>query len=76
MEDGWKGDGVEWNGNGPKWTKWNGNRKWTLFIAFAIYVDAEKEIDRVSEIALQSHSLASELRQSSDDLANGWRARM
>lgn len=39
-----------------------------FFIAFAIYVDAEKEIDRVNEIRLQSHSLASELRQSSDDL--------
>ncbi len=39
-----------------------------FFIAFATYVHSEKEIDRVNDIRLRSHSLASELRQSSDDL--------
>ncbi|TXI89292.1 MAG: GAF domain-containing protein [Burkholderiaceae bacterium] len=39
-----------------------------FFFAFAFYVEAEKEIDRVNELRLQSHSLAAELRQSSDDL--------
>ncbi|MBC3881294.1 EAL domain-containing protein [Undibacterium sp. LX40W] len=39
-----------------------------FFVAFAFYVHAEKEIDRVNDIRLKSHSLAAELRQSSDDL--------
>ncbi len=43
-----------------------------LFVAiavlFAAYVRAEKQIDRANELRLQSHFLADELRQSSDDL--------
>ncbi len=35
---------------------------------FAYYVHAEKQIDRANELRLQSFRLASELRQSSDDL--------
>jgi diguanylate cyclase (GGDEF)-like protein/PAS domain S-box-containing protein len=37
-------------------------------ILFVIYVRSEKQIDRVNELRLQSHLLADELRQSSDDL--------
>ncbi|MDD2914015.1 MAG: ATP-binding protein [Gallionella sp.] len=39
-----------------------------LVIAFAIYVRAEKQIDRAYELHHQSYLLADELRQSSDDL--------
>ena len=37
-------------------------------ILFVIYVRSEKQIDRANELRLQSHLLADELRQSSDDL--------
>jgi diguanylate cyclase (GGDEF)-like protein/PAS domain S-box-containing protein len=37
-------------------------------ILFVIYVRSEKQIDRANEQRLQSHLLADELRQSSDDL--------
>jgi len=37
-------------------------------ILFVIYVRSEKQIDRANESRLQSHLLADELRQSSDDL--------
>ncbi len=41
----------------------------TIFaILFVIYVKAEKQVDRANESRLQSHLLADELRQSSDDL--------
>ncbi len=43
-----------------------------MFVVFAIlffiYVRSEKQIDRANELRLQSHLLADELRQSSDDL--------
>ena len=43
-----------------------------IFTAFAllfvIYVRSEKQIDQANELRLQSHLLADELRQSSDDL--------
>jgi diguanylate cyclase (GGDEF)-like protein len=39
-----------------------------LVIAFALYVRAEKAIDRANELRLNSFTLAQELRQSSDDL--------
>lgn len=39
-----------------------------IAIAFAVYVLAEKQIDRANESRLQSFLLADELRQSSDDL--------
>ncbi|MDT4291049.1 EAL domain-containing protein [Methylomonas sp. MO1] len=39
-------------------------------IAFAIYVRAEKQIDRANEIRLESHLLADEFRQSSNDLSH------
>jgi PAS domain S-box-containing protein len=39
-----------------------------LVIAFAVYVAAEKQVDRANELRLQSFLLADELRQSSDDL--------
>ncbi|TRW95410.1 bifunctional diguanylate cyclase/phosphodiesterase [Candidatus Methylobacter oryzae] len=38
-------------------------------ILFVVYVKAEKQIDRANESRLQSHLLADELRQSSDDLS-------
>ncbi|MDP2101769.1 MAG: EAL domain-containing protein [Methylotenera sp.] len=41
-----------------------------LTIAFAIYVWAEKQIDRANEMRHQSFLLVNELRQSSDDLTN------
>ena len=37
-------------------------------VVFALYVGAEKQIDRANELRLQSYFLADELRQSSDDL--------
>jgi diguanylate cyclase (GGDEF)-like protein/PAS domain S-box-containing protein len=37
-------------------------------ILFVIYVRSERQIDRANELRLQSHLLADELRQSSDDL--------
>lgn len=37
-------------------------------ILFVIYVRSEKQLDRVNASRLQSHLLADELRQSSDDL--------
>jgi len=37
-------------------------------ILFGIYVYSEKQIDRANKLRLQSHLLADELRQSSDDL--------
>ncbi|MDO9424412.1 MAG: EAL domain-containing protein [Methylobacter sp.] len=37
-------------------------------ILFVIYVRSEKQINRANELRLQSHLLADELRQSSDDL--------
>ncbi|MGZ5576027.1 MAG: bifunctional diguanylate cyclase/phosphodiesterase [Methylobacter sp.] len=37
-------------------------------ILFAIYVRSEKQVDCANELRLQSHLLADELRQSSDDL--------
>ncbi|MGZ8238296.1 MAG: bifunctional diguanylate cyclase/phosphodiesterase [Methylobacter sp.] len=37
-------------------------------ILFLIYVRSEKQVDRANELRLQSHLLADELRQSSDDL--------
>ncbi len=37
-------------------------------IVFALYAYSEKRIDRANELRLQSHMLAGELRQSSDDL--------
>jgi nitrate/nitrite-specific signal transduction histidine kinase len=37
-------------------------------VLFAIYVLAEKQIDRANELRFQSYRLADELRQSSDDL--------
>ncbi|MCX6073459.1 MAG: EAL domain-containing protein [Campylobacterales bacterium] len=40
----------------------------TLIITFALYVYAEKQIDRAHEIRLHSFFIADELRQSSDDL--------
>ncbi|MBD9363388.1 bifunctional diguanylate cyclase/phosphodiesterase [Methylomonas fluvii] len=39
-------------------------------IAFAVYVRAEKQIDRANEIRLASHLLADEFRQSSNDLSH------
>ena len=39
-----------------------------LVIAFALYVHAEKQIDRANASRFQSYVLADELRQSSDDL--------
>lgn len=42
----------------------------TLAVAFAIYVNAEKQIDRANILRLQSFLLANELRQSSDDLTH------
>jgi diguanylate cyclase (GGDEF)-like protein len=45
-----------------------------LAVAFAIYVNAEKQIDRVNDLRLQSYLLADELRQSSDDLTRMVRA--
>jgi len=43
-----------------------------MFVVFSIlfvtYVRSEKQIDRANELRLQSHLLADELRQSSDDL--------
>jgi diguanylate cyclase (GGDEF)-like protein len=39
-------------------------------IAFAVYVRAEKQIDRANEIRLVSHLLADEFRQSSNDLSH------
>lgn len=39
-----------------------------LVIAFALYVRAEKTVDRANELRLTSFQLAQELRQSSDDL--------
>lgn len=39
-----------------------------LAITFAVYVRAEKQIDRAKELRLDSFLLADELRQSSDDL--------
>ena len=38
-------------------------------VVFVIYVGSEKQIDRANELRLQSHLLAEELRQSSDDLS-------
>ena len=45
-----------------------------LAAAFAIYVKAEKRIDRAHEQRLKSYLLAGELRQSSDDLTRMARA--
>ncbi len=39
-----------------------------FFVAFAFYVQSEKEVDRRNDQRLKSYSLAAELRQSSDDL--------
>ncbi|WMW79841.1 EAL domain-containing protein [Undibacterium cyanobacteriorum] len=39
-----------------------------FFVSFGLYVESEKEIDRFNETRLKSHLIASELRQSSDDL--------
>lgn len=41
-----------------------------LFIAFGVYVYAEKEIDRANELRQSSYQLADQLRQSSDDLSS------
>ena len=40
----------------------------TFALLFAFYVRSEKQIDQANEVRLQSHLLADELRQSSDDL--------
>ncbi len=40
----------------------------TFVLLFAFYVRSEKQIDQANELRLQSHLLADELRQSSDDL--------
>ncbi|MBR7801127.1 EAL domain-containing protein [Undibacterium fentianense] len=39
-----------------------------MALSFTIYVRSEKQLDRVNERRFKSHALASELRQSSDDL--------
>jgi diguanylate cyclase (GGDEF)-like protein/PAS domain S-box-containing protein len=45
-----------------------------FFIAFTIYVQAEKRVDTANELRFTGHALGSELRQSSDDLTRMARA--
>ena len=45
-----------------------------FFVAFTIYVQAEKRVDTANDLRFSAHALGNELRQSSEDLTRMARA--